>query len=76
MLQKNNIAIPQAIKQQMTAGGKEIDLVRSGLDDSMRTAFQQFYRLKADKKADTLREAALMSALDKIYESYQAIGTA
>jgi len=55
-------------------GAEEIDLVRSGLEDSMITAFQQIQEIKLQKGLDNLRTAAFVNAIQKIGSDYNAMG--
>ncbi len=67
--------LPEQTKAMLTHGVDEIDLVRSGLDDSMRSAFQEMYRiLHSNKKVKDFRTAAFVIAINKIARSYLDIG--
>jgi glutamate dehydrogenase (NAD(P)+) len=56
-------------------GADELDLVRSGLDDTMRLAYQQISQTKeANKKVNDFRTAAYVVAVSKISRSYLDIG--
>ncbi len=56
-------------------GATEIDLVRSGLDDTMRIAYQQIRDIRdRNDRVKDLRTAAYVSALQKIASSYLDIG--
>ena len=56
-------------------GADEIDLVRSGLEETMITAYQQIRDVyKRRKKINDLRTAAFVSALKKIANDYIARG--
>ena len=56
-------------------GPVEIDLVRSGLDDTMRNTFQGIHdRNWAEKKVGSYRIAAMSIAIEKIYDSYRIMG--
>ncbi len=56
-------------------GADELDLVNSGLEDSMIAAYHQIreVRLRLGDDAD-LRTAAFVSAIDKVAVSYQELG--
>ena len=59
----------------LTKGADEIDLVRSGLEETMITAYNQIRQVKQRKKKVTdLRTAAFISALNKISSDYIALG--
>lgn len=67
--------VPKGLVDQLGQGPKEIDLVRSGLDDTMRVAFQQIReRFWANEKIDSYRVAAMALAIDKIHTSYRTMG--
>ncbi len=67
--------VPASIHQEITSGAKELDLVRSGLDDTMRLSFQEMYgTLKSNDKVDDYRTAAYVIAINKISRSYIDIG--
>ena len=52
----------------------EIDLVRSGLDDMMREAYQKVRQSMIENDIPNLRIAAYKVALDRIAISYDSIG--
>jgi glutamate dehydrogenase (NAD(P)+) len=59
----------------LTKGADEIDLVRSGLEETMSTAYEQFHQVwKRRKGANDLRTAAFVCALDKIANDYVSLG--
>jgi len=62
-------------RNKLTRGADELDLVRSGLDDTMRNAYQQIREtmLRMDNVND-LRTAAYVSSIEKISRSYLDIG--
>lgn len=62
-------------QQHLAQGADELTLVRSGLEETMATAYQQIREtwLKLDGKAD-LRTAALVGAINKIAVCYQEMG--
>ena len=67
--------IPQDLIEKLSQGASELDLVRSGLDDTMRKAFQEIRdRYWANNKIDSYRTAAMALAIEKIYTSYRTIG--
>lgn len=55
-------------------GAEEVDLVRSGLEDTMITAYQQIHEIQLQKKVDNLRTAAFISSITKIGSDYQSMG--
>jgi glutamate dehydrogenase (NAD(P)+) len=62
-------------KVLLTRGADEVDLVRSGLEETMVTAYQQISEVYKRKKAiKDMRTAAFVSALDKIASDYLSLG--
>lgn len=56
-------------------GADEIDLVRSGLEETMINAYEQIREImKRKKKIEDLRTAAFASAITKISSDYLALG--
>jgi glutamate dehydrogenase (NAD(P)+) len=66
--------MPEKFKEQFIEGANEIDLVRSGLDDMMREAYQKVRQSLIENKIPNLRTAAYKVALDRIAISYDTIG--
>jgi glutamate dehydrogenase (NAD(P)+) len=63
------------IKEDIMRGTSEVDLVRSGLDDTMRQAYQEMREtLLTNDKTKDLRTAAFVIAIQKISRSYLDIG--
>ena len=68
-------AITQRQRQLIVKGADEIDLVRSGLEETMITAYHQIRTIKKRKrKIQGLRSAAFVSALNKISSDYLTMG--
>jgi glutamate dehydrogenase (NAD(P)+) len=62
-------------RQSIIHGADEIDLVRSGLEDTMITAYQSIRKVMDEVEGITdLRTAAFYSAIEKIGVSYQSLG--
>ncbi len=62
-------------KQKYLRGAGELELVRSGLDDTMRIAYQSMADVwHAREDVDDLRTAAYLVAIGKVAASYQAKG--
>ena len=62
-------------KDFLTKGADEIDLVRSGLEETMIMAYQGIRSIKKRRKKVTdLRTAAFISALNKISSDYITLG--
>lgn len=56
-------------------GADEIDLVRSGLEETMISAYQQIRQVMQDKpKINDLRTAAFVLAINKISSDYMTLG--
>ena len=67
--------LSEGFKQKYLRGAGEMELVRSGLDDTMRAAFQQMVTVQAnDDRIPDLRTAAYMVAIRRIAASYDALG--
>ena len=70
-----NTTININYKESLLKGADEIDLVRSGLDDTMRQAYiDMSYKWHSSKKIIDLRTSAMCIALKKIAMSYQTLG--
>jgi glutamate dehydrogenase (NAD(P)+) len=68
-------AFPEDRLHDFVQGSQEIDLVRSGLDDVMRSAYQKMsslYNTRSD--IPDLRTAGYHIAIERIAHAYQAIG--
>ena len=62
-------------KEQYLRGAGELELVRSGLDDTMRIAYQQMSeRWHSRDDVKDLRTSAFILAIDKIVAGYRAKG--
>ncbi len=62
-------------KRRYLQGADELALVRSGLDDTMRTAYQSFAEVwRSRKDVQDLRTAAFVVAIEKVAASYRAKG--
>jgi glutamate dehydrogenase (NAD(P)+) len=66
--------MPEKFKKQFIEGANEIDLVRSGLDDMMREAYQKVRINLIEENIQDLRTAAYKTAIDRIALSYESIG--
>lgn len=66
---------PSELTDQAMRGGSEIDLVRSGLEDTMRNSYQVISDVwNREDAAPDLRTAAMMVAVGRIAQSYQSLG--
>jgi glutamate dehydrogenase (NAD(P)+) len=62
-------------KQQYLRGAGELELVRSGLDDTMRSAYQSMREVWHNRQDVTdLRTAAYLVSIAKVAASYRAMG--
>lgn len=62
-------------KQKYLRGADELELVRSGLDDTMRTAYQSMSQMWHSRDDVTdLRTAGFLVAINRVAESYRAKG--
>ena len=70
-----NTKLKNNYKQNILKGADEIDLVRSGLDETMRQAYiDMSYKWHSSKKIVDLRTSAMCIALKKIALSYETLG--
>ncbi len=62
-------------KEKYLRGADELELVRSGLDDTMREAYQSMHEVwNAREDVHDLRVAAYLVAIDRVAKSYRAKG--
>ncbi|GAB5438142.1 Glu/Leu/Phe/Val family dehydrogenase [Falsiruegeria mediterranea] len=62
-------------KQKYLRGADELELVRSGLDDTMRIAYQSMREIWHDRAdVEDLRTAAYLVSINKVAASYRAKG--
>jgi glutamate dehydrogenase (NAD(P)+) len=67
--------VPEWISNSLSHGADELDLVRSGLDDSMRQAMQEIIDVRSRKpEIEDYRTAAYVIALQKLARSYLDLG--
>ena len=66
---------PSDLKANIMQGPTELSLVRSGLDDTMRTGYKAMSdRFHSDKRIKSLRMASMVIAIERIAESYVSLG--
>ncbi|MBN2905724.1 MAG: Glu/Leu/Phe/Val dehydrogenase [Rhodobacteraceae bacterium] len=71
----NTWTLSPSFKEKYLRGADELELVRSGLDDTMRAAYQSMRALWHERADVTdLRMAAYLVALQRVAASYQAKG--
>ncbi len=58
----------------LSHGAEEYDLVDSGLEETMITAYQQLLEIRNEHKLNDLRTAAYISAINKIGIMYEQMG--
>jgi len=67
--------LDDSAKKIITHGADEEDIVNSGLEETMVTAYNEIRETwKTNKKIPDLRTAAFVTAINKIAESYIALG--
>jgi glutamate dehydrogenase (NAD(P)+) len=70
-----NQTVPEWMSNEIIRGADELDLVRSGLDDTMRNAYQELSdTVHNNEKVEDFRTAAYVVAINKISRSYLDIG--
>ncbi|MGA9364603.1 MAG: Glu/Leu/Phe/Val dehydrogenase [Bacteroidota bacterium] len=69
-----NRALTEEEKRRLVHGPDEIDLVNSGLEETMIVAYNEIREIMKQKKVPDLRTAAFISAIDKIATSYMELG--
>jgi len=69
------VSFPLEAASSFLKGAREIDLVRSGLDDIMRSAYGQISTVWNSNSGITdLRTAAYSIAISRCVDAYDAIG--
>jgi len=67
--------LSESTRSMMVRGASELDLVRSGLDDTMRNAYQDMHEtLHSNENIKDLRTAAFVIAIEKISNYYLDVG--
>ena len=67
--------VPEWMQREIVKGADELDLVRSGLDDTMRHAYRELSEtLRSNDKVQDFRTAAYVVAISKIARSYIDLG--
>ena len=62
-------------REFITRGAEEVDLVRSGLEETMINSFYQIMEVyHGNKKINNLRDAAFVTALNKVASDYMTLG--
>ncbi|GHE20269.1 Glu/Leu/Phe/Val family dehydrogenase [Halomonas urumqiensis] len=69
------VEVPGHLRDKIGRGADEFDLVRSGLDDSMRLALQAIIQTRRDNpEINDYRMAAYVIAIEKVARHYRDIG--
>lgn len=67
--------VPEHLRSKLTYGSDELDLVRSGLEDTMRVSYQKISEITNSRdNVPDLRTAAFVIAIEKIARSYLEMG--
>ena len=61
-------------RDQLIRGAQERDLVQSGLEETMITAYREMWDTKQRHQTGSLRQAAFVNALNRIAEAYMDLG--
>ena len=66
---------PEEYKDLVMQGSSEIDLVRSGLEDTMRNTYEVISEVwNKNSNAGDLRTAAMMVSVKRVMDSYKSLG--
>jgi len=66
---------PSELRSDIMQGPTELSLVRSGLDDTMRTGYKAMSdKFHSSKKIKSLRMASMIIAIEKVSEAYVSLG--
>ena len=66
--------VPEHLRKDMVHTSDELSMVRSGLDDTMRDAYNEIKEAKARHKIEDWRTAALVVSLEKIAYTHTRMG--
>jgi glutamate dehydrogenase (NAD(P)+) len=67
--------VPESLSSGLKRGADELDLVRSGLDDTMRLGYQQMRRVRElQEGVEDLRTAAYIVAIEKVARAHIELG--
>lgn len=73
--EKTGKSVSERERQFIARGADEIDLVRSGLEETMVVAYTQIRNILIEnEKVEDLRTAAFVNAIQKISNDYQSMG--
>ena len=75
MERMSGTSVSDNFKQQYLKGADELTLVRSGLDDTMRIAYQAMAEVwRSHPKVTDLRTAAYLVSIERVAGAYKALG--
>lgn len=66
--------VPEVLKRDITKGADELTMVRSGLDDTMREAYQEIRDTMDKFQIEDFRTAAMVVSVSKIVETRTRLG--
>ena len=67
--------VPDKLRKELIHGADEVDLVNSGLEGTMQSAYRDIReKLQSDKRLGDLRTAAFAVAIGKIARAYEELG--
>jgi len=67
--------LSERLQKKISTGASELDLVRSGLDNTMRLAYQEIRNtMETEDKIEDLRTATYVTSVRKIARSYVDVG--
>jgi glutamate dehydrogenase (NAD(P)+) len=68
-------SFPEEIRMKSIKGSSELDLVRSGLEDTMINTYETISKVwNNEEHAHDLRTAAMMVAINRVAQSYSSLG--
>jgi glutamate dehydrogenase (NAD(P)+) len=67
-------AFPQTLRDEIAHGIDELELVNSGLEETMVLGFQAILNIMQQRQTEDLRTAAFVCALQKMVTAYQELG--
>jgi glutamate dehydrogenase (NAD(P)+) len=67
-------AFPSDLRESVLHGVDELELVNSGLEETMIEAFQEIVEIMYEKNTGDLRTAAFVCGLNKVAASYEHLG--
>jgi len=75
MEQVTKTRVPDNLRRELLAGADEVDLVNSGLEGSMQSAYREIRAaLKAEPRHGDLRTAAYAVAIQRVAQAYMELG--